>query len=55
MRRAAFYLTGASAVSILFSIAVSQILMGLALAVLLLSDGEVRFPPLSFHSLCSFC
>jgi O-antigen ligase len=44
--RAAFYLTCGSLVSILFSIAVSQILLGLALAALLLSSGRLRLPPI---------
>lgn len=46
MRTAAFYLTCASAVSILFSIAVSQILLGLALVALLVSDVRLRLPPI---------
>jgi putative inorganic carbon (HCO3(-)) transporter len=44
--RAAFYLTCGSLVSILFSIAVSQILLGLALAALLLSSERLRLPPI---------
>jgi O-antigen ligase len=44
MDEAAFYLTAASVVSILFSIAVSNILMALALAALLMSGLRVRFP-----------
>jgi len=44
--RAAFYLTCGSLISILFSIAVSQILLGLALAALLLSTEKLRFPPI---------
>ena len=44
--RAAFYLTCGSLISILFSIAVSQILLGLALAALLLSSERLRLPPL---------
>jgi putative inorganic carbon (HCO3(-)) transporter len=44
--RAAFYLTCGSLVSILFSIAVSQILLGLALAALLLSSERMRLPPI---------
>lgn len=44
--RAAFYLTCGSLVSILFSIAVSQILLALALAALLLSSERMRFPPI---------
>ena len=42
--RAARWLTLGSAVAILFSIAVSQILLGLALAALLLSGGKMRLP-----------
>ena len=44
--RAAFYLTCGALISILFSIAVSQIFLGLALAVLLLSSGKLRLPPI---------
>jgi putative inorganic carbon (hco3(-)) transporter len=44
--RAAFYLTCGSLVSILFSIAVSQVLLGLALAALLLSSERLRLPPI---------
>jgi putative inorganic carbon (hco3(-)) transporter len=44
--RAAFYLTCGSLISILFSIAVSQILLALALAALLLSYEKLRFPPI---------
>jgi len=44
--RAAFYLTCGSLVSILISIAVSQILLGLALAALLLSSERLRLPPI---------
>jgi putative inorganic carbon (HCO3(-)) transporter len=44
--RAAFYLTCGSLVSILFSIAVSQILLGLALAALLLSSQPLQLPPI---------
>jgi O-antigen ligase len=43
--RAAFWLTGASAVAVLFSIAASQILLALAVAALLLSRQRLRFPP----------
>jgi O-antigen ligase len=46
MGRAAYGLTFAAAVSILVSIAVSQILMALALAALLLSGEPLRLPPL---------
>jgi len=44
--RAAFYLTCASLVSILFSIAVSHILLGLAFAALLISSEPLRLPPI---------
>ena len=44
--RAAFYLTCGSLVSILFSIALSQILLALALAALLLSSERLRLPPI---------
>lgn len=43
--RAAFYLAWASAVSIVCSIAVSQILLGMGLVALLLSGARLRFPP----------
>ena len=46
MRRATYYLTYASAITILFSIAVSQFLLALALAMLLLSGEKLRFPPI---------
>ncbi len=46
MSRAAFWLAGGSTVAVLFSIAASQILLGLALAALLLSDTRLRLPPL---------
>ncbi len=45
LSRATFYLTAGAAVSILFSIAVSQILMALAFICLLLSREEILFPP----------
>jgi putative inorganic carbon (HCO3(-)) transporter len=45
LERAAFYVTFASCVSILFSIAVSQILMGLALVLLVASRAKLRLPP----------
>jgi putative inorganic carbon (HCO3(-)) transporter len=45
MFRAAKWLTFGSAVSILFSIAVSQSLLALALAALLLSGEQLRVPP----------
>ena len=41
-----FYFTFGSAVTILFSIALSQLLLGVALALLLLSPNELRFPPI---------
>lgn len=44
--RAAFYLICGSLISILFSIAASQILLGLALAALLLSSEPMRLPPI---------
>jgi putative inorganic carbon (hco3(-)) transporter len=43
--RAAFWLTGASAVAIIFSIAASQILLALALTALLVSGVKLRLPP----------
>src|ERR671920_637047 len=46
MSRAARWLTFGSAVSILFSIAVSQSLLALALAALLLSGDKLRLPPI---------
>ncbi len=53
MRRAALYATFGSAVSILFSIALSQFLLGLALVLLLASKQERRFPPIQLP-LCLF-
>jgi O-antigen ligase len=44
--RISFYLTCGSAVSILFSIAVSQILMALAFAALLFSGEPIKLPPI---------
>jgi O-antigen ligase len=44
--RSAFYLTCGALLSILFSIAVSQILLALALAALLLSRDKIRLPPI---------
>lgn len=44
--RAAFYLTCGSLISILFSIAVSHILLALAFAALLLSSERMRLPPI---------
>lgn len=44
--KAAFYLTYASAISILFSIAISQILLALAVAALLISGARMEYPPI---------
>jgi O-antigen ligase len=44
--RGAFYLTCGALISILFSIAVSQILLALALAAVLLSSAKIRLPPI---------
>ena len=44
--RSAFYLPCGALISILFSIAVSQILLALALAALLLSSYPIRLPPI---------
>ncbi len=44
--RSAFYLTCGALLSILFSIAVSQILLALALAALFLSSHPIRLPPI---------
>jgi len=44
--RAAFWLTGGSAVAVLFSIAASQILLALALCALLVSGTKLRLPPI---------
>jgi putative inorganic carbon (HCO3(-)) transporter len=44
--RAAFWLTGSAVVSVLFSIAVCQILLALAVAALLLSGEKLRLPPI---------
>src|SRR5437764_10833971 len=44
--RAARWLTFGSAVSILFSIAISQTLLALALVALLLSGEKLRLPPI---------
>lgn len=46
LERAAYYLTCGSLVSILFSIAVSQILLALAFAAFLMSGAPLKFPPL---------
>ena len=45
--RAARWLTAASAVSVLFSIAACQILLALAVAALLLSGEKLRLPPIA--------
>ena len=46
LERAPFYLTCGALVSILFSIAVSQIFLALALAALLFSSEKIRLPPI---------
>ena len=46
MLLAARYLTFASVVSVMFSIAISQILLGLAIAALLFSEARLRLPPI---------
>ena len=46
LTRTAFCCAFGSAVSVLFSIAVSQILLGLAIAALLLSGAKLRVPPI---------
>jgi len=46
LERAPFYLTCGSIISILFSIAASHILLGLALAILLISHVPLRLPPI---------
>ncbi len=43
--RGAFWLAGGAVVSVLFSVAASQILLALAVAALLLSGQRLRFPP----------
>ena len=53
-RRTAFVLGFASAVSILFSIAISQILLALSMAALLLSDAKLEFPPIRLPLLLFF-
>jgi O-antigen ligase len=45
LQRAAFYCAFGSAASVLFSIAVSQILLALAIAALLISGEKLRLPP----------
>src|ERR1035441_10910323 len=54
LKRAGFYLAFGSAVSILFSIAISQILLGLSLAAVLASGEVLRFPPIRLP-LAAFC
>ncbi len=44
-QRAALYLTFGSAVSVLFSVAVSHVLLALALAAFLISGERAKFPP----------
>jgi putative inorganic carbon (HCO3(-)) transporter len=44
--KAALYLTCGSAIAILFSIAISQILLGLAVVALLISGTRMQFPPI---------
>ncbi len=46
MERAPFYLTCGSAVAILFGPGVSETLLALAFAALLISNQEIRFPPI---------
>lgn len=46
MRRATFYCAMGAVVSILFSIAVSQVLLALSLVLLLVSQEKLRFPPI---------
>jgi putative inorganic carbon (hco3(-)) transporter len=46
LERAPFYLTCGSIISILFSIAIAHILLGLAIAALLLSHERLRLPPI---------
>jgi putative inorganic carbon (HCO3(-)) transporter len=53
-RRTAFVLGFASAASILLSIAISQILLGLSIAALLLSDAKLEFPPIRLPLLLFF-
>lgn len=49
MPRTALYLGFASAVSIVFSIALSQVLLGLALIVLQVRPRQLRFPPIKLQ------
>jgi len=53
MRRAALYATFGSTISILFSISLSQLLLGLAIVLLLASREGRRFPPIQLP-LCLF-
>ncbi len=46
LTRLAFWLTGGSVVAVVFSIAASQILLGLSIVALLFSDTKLRFPPI---------
>jgi len=46
LEKAAFWLSGAAAASIIISIAVSQILLALAFAALLMSGEKLRLPPI---------
>ena len=46
MTRTAFWLTGGAALTVLFSIAASQILLGLAFAALMFSGERLRLPPI---------
>jgi O-antigen ligase len=52
--RATYYLAFGSAATILFSISVSQILLGLALASLLVSGERIRLPPVRLPLACFF-
>jgi putative inorganic carbon (hco3(-)) transporter len=52
--RAAYYLTCASVVSMLFSIAIGEILLALAVAALLFSRERMRFPPILWPIVCFF-
>jgi putative inorganic carbon (HCO3(-)) transporter len=53
MRRAALYATFGSAISILFSISLSQLLLGIAIVLLLASKEDRRLPPIQLP-LCLF-
>ncbi|HKW97619.1 MAG TPA: O-antigen ligase family protein [Bryobacteraceae bacterium] len=52
LQRAATYFAFGSAVSILFSIAISQILLALAIGTLLLSGAKLRIPPIWIPLAC---